>query len=100
MATATMTRQGPDRQDMFVEAYMLSGGALADLCSDSSAPTHHGADCSLCYLASAAALPGHAPSLIATEIAFTARIVTPRVRRAAGRARDPATPARGPPLIG
>lgn len=98
LATGMTARPVPSEMDLRLEAWVMAGGALDDLCGDHGAD-HGGGHCPLCNLAAPAGLPPVTAHLLDAEQRILASIVLPQIRRAAGHARDPAIPKRGPPRL-
>lgn len=86
----------PTAQNISAEAYVLAGGSLADLCSDSDGMIA-GADCPACHLVGAAALPEPQPAIRDADLIFVAEVVAPRESRALSMVLDPARGLRAPP---
>lgn len=97
-AAGMTARPVPSEMDLRLEAWTMAGGSLDDLCGDHGAD-HRGNHCPLCNLAAPIGLPPVAASLLDAERRILARVVLPQIRRAAGHARDPAVPKRGPPHL-
>lgn len=92
----------PSARASALEAYVLSGGSLADLCGadHDGEDDHHGPQgCPVCHLTGAGLIPVPVTKAHDIERHFLARIVAPQPRRAQGRAHDPAHPPRGPPTV-
>lgn len=89
----------PMASDAAVQAYVVAGGDLADLCGDAEGgDVGLHPDCPACHIAGAMLLPGVAPSLRAADLAFVAEVVAPRESRALRHVDDPARSPRAPPL--
>lgn len=88
----------PSEMDLRLDAWLMAGGSPDELCGDHGAD-HKGGHCPLCTLAAPTGLPPVTAHLLDAEQRILARIVLPPIRRAAGHARDPATPKRGPPHL-
>ncbi|MEI4487745.1 hypothetical protein V8J36_16255 [Frigidibacter sp. MR17.14] len=87
----------PEAADLRLQAYVLAGGSVADLCDDSATTHAKAAGCPVCHLIGAAVVPQPLGTPQDIELRHVATLVAPRVARAEGRARDPAIPPRGPP---
>ncbi|WP_347137836.1 hypothetical protein [Paracoccus sp. SSK6] len=98
LATGMAARPVPSEMDLRLDAWVMAGGSLDDLCGDHGAD-HKDGHCPLCNLAAPTGLPPVTASLLDAEQRILASIVLPQIRRAAGHARDPATPKRGPPHL-
>ncbi|MTE00163.1 hypothetical protein GIY56_07680 [Paracoccus sp. YIM 132242] len=98
LATGMAARPVPSEMDLRLESWVMAGGSLDDLCGDHGGDGHK-AHCPLCSLGETTGLPTVAPSLRDADQRILARIVLPQLRRAAGHARDPAIPKRGPPHL-
>ncbi|MCZ0960100.1 hypothetical protein [Paracoccus benzoatiresistens] len=102
LATGLSASPVPTEMDLRLQAWVLSGVSLDDiLCEDHGAGHlgHGDGHCPLCNLTAPPGLPAVAPSLTDADQRILARIVLPQIRRAEGRARDPALPKRGPPAL-
>ncbi|WP_207099881.1 hypothetical protein [Paracoccus shandongensis] len=91
-------RAVPSEMELRLQAWVMAGGSLDDLCGDHGAG-HKDGHCPLCTLAAPTGLPPVTPSLRDADRRILARIVLPQMRRAMGHARDPAVPKRGPPAL-
>lgn len=98
LATGMAARPVPSEMELRLEAWSLAGGSPDDLCGGHGAD-HGGGHCPLCNLAAPTGLPPVTAHLLDAEQRILARIVLPQIRRAEGRARDPAIPKRGPPQL-
>ncbi|MEI4473793.1 hypothetical protein [Frigidibacter sp. MR17.24] len=87
----------PDAGDLRLEAHLLAGGSIADLCADGGAGHHAAPGCPICHLIGAAVVPPAQEGLRSLEYRVVATVTLPRLARSFGRARDPAVPPRGPP---
>lgn len=96
LAAGMAARPVPSEMELRLEAWAMAGGSPDDLCGDHGAD-HRGGHCPLCNLAAPTGLPPLTAHLRDVEQRILARIVLPQIRRAAGHARDPAVPKRGPP---
>lgn len=89
----------PAPTDTAVQAYVLAGGSLADLCAnpaDDGLPAHM--DCPACHIV-ATATGGNQPDLAhAADLTMTAQRAAPRENRTARMVLDPALGLRAPPL--
>ena len=85
---------------MALDAFVLAGGDLADLCD---APGSNGvggqSDCPACHVAGTAEVP--APGLVprTAELIVKAAVTAPRESRAQRPVRDPGHAMRAPPLV-
>lgn len=82
-----------------IEAFVLAGGSLADLCTDADGdgmPDH--GDCPACHTTTAATPPALSLRLRDADLAFAAKVVAPRESRAIRPALDPAHGLRAPPV--
>lgn len=89
----------PSANDAMIEAFVLSGGSLADLCADTDGnglPDH--GDCPACHIVASADLPEADLTLRDADLAFVAKVVAPRESRALRLVLDPARGLRAPPL--
>ncbi len=98
LATGMVARPAPSEMDLRLEAWTMAGGSPGDLCADHGTD-HKGGHCLLCNLTGPTGLPSVTAHLRDAERRILARIVLPQIRRAAGHARDPALPKRGPPRL-
>lgn len=96
LAAGMTARPVLSEMDLRLEAWAMAGGSPDDLCGDHGTD-HKDGHCPLCNLAAPSGLPPVTPTLMDAEQRILARIVLPQMRRAAGHARDPAIPKRGPP---
>lgn len=101
LAAGLSARPLPTEMDLRLQAWAMAGVSLDEiLCEDHGDGNRgHGGHCPLCNLPAPSGLPVVAPSLLDAEQRILARIVLPQIRRAAGHARDPALPKRGPPYL-
>lgn len=99
LATGFAARPVPSEMDLRLDAWVMAGLSADDLCGDHGIDGHSKGHCPLCTLAGATGLPPVTASLTDVEQRILARIVLPQLRRAAGHARDPAVPKRGPPAL-
>ncbi len=89
----------PTANEVVVDAYVLAGGDLADLCAEGGADKHVShRDCVACTTASIADLPAAVSSAHDADLAFVAEVVAPRASRAVRAVSDPARGLRAPPL--
>jgi hypothetical protein len=89
----------PSANDSMIEAFLLSGGSLADLCADTNGdglPDH--GDCPACHIVASAGLPDAGLTFHEADLAFVAKVVAPRENRAVRVVLDPARGMRAPPL--
>jgi hypothetical protein len=89
----------PSADDAALQAFLLTGGDLADLCSDADGDgrADHD-DCPACQIAGGADLPPATLRLRDADLVFVATIVAPRESRAVRRILDPSRGLRAPPL--
>ncbi|MDD9707746.1 MAG: hypothetical protein V7698_04230 [Paracoccaceae bacterium] len=91
--------RAPAQSDVAVQAYVLAGGSLAELCADpldDSLPAHM--DCPACHLVATCA-GGTQPDLLRdADLRMLSRVVAPQENRAARMVLDPALGLRAPPL--
>ena len=98
VATAFMHRF-PTAADLAVEAYVLAGGDMSDICGETGTDgtvTHR--DCPACQIVGAALLPDAPHNIIRVNFAYVATVIAPRESRAIRMVRDPALGLRAPPL--
>ena len=89
----------PSVSDTAVQAYVLAGGNLLDICGDLGSDgkaTHR--DCPACHIIGAAMLPDAPQSLIRVDYIYVATVIAPRESRAVRSVLDPAHGMRAPPL--
>jgi hypothetical protein len=82
-----------------VEAFLLTGGSLADLCADTDGdgmPDH--GECPECQVGAATAVPAIAMPLQEVDLAFVAKVVAPKESRAIRKVLNPANGLRAPPV--
>ena len=89
----------PTVQDAFLQSYVLAGGSLADLCADIDGDglADHG-DCPACHIVASADLPDAGLTFHDADLAFVAKVISPRESRAVRVVLDPARGMRAPPL--
>lgn len=99
LAGVGYAHHAPSAEDARIEAYVLAGGALDDICG--AGASHHLATsgCPACHLIGSALLPAPTDSFLRIEGRILATIVLPQQRRAASRASGPALHLRGPPAL-
>lgn len=86
----------PTVAELELQAFLLSGGSLDDLCGHDGGMAH--VDCDICC--HTAALPArHQPSILEAEQTYLALVILPRAALAANRIYDPSAPVRGPPNL-
>ena len=98
VATAFAHRM-PSASDVAIEAYILAGGDLSDICGDMGSDgnaTHR--DCPACHIAASAMVPDAPQSIAEVEYVHVATVVAPQQSRAIRTVRDPARGMRAPPL--
>jgi hypothetical protein len=90
----------PSANDSMMDAFLLSGGSLADLCvdTDGNGLPDHG-DCPACHIVASAGLPDADLTIHDADLAFVAKVVAPRESRALRTVLDPARGMRAPPLV-
>lgn len=101
-AASLSARPLPSGMDLRLQSWVLAGIGPSELICQTGGTGHDGhADghCPLCHVPVPMALPATIPSFSDAQQRIRARIVLPQVRRAEGRARDPAIPKRGPPVL-
>ncbi|MEZ5796772.1 MAG: hypothetical protein R3D63_04335 [Paracoccaceae bacterium] len=89
----------PTENDAALQAYVLAGGDLGDLCADTEGdglPDH--GDCPVCHIVATVDLPASNLTLHDADLAFVAEVVAPRESRAVRNVLDPARGMRAPPL--
>lgn len=99
LAAGLGARPVPSEMELRLEAWAMAGLSMEDLCADHGTTGAHKAHCPLCTLGGTPGLPPVTADLRDAEQRILARIVLPQIRRAAGHARDPAVPKRGPPHL-
>ena len=85
---------------MALDAFVLAGGDLADLCDEPGGNGVGGrSDCPACHVAGTADVP--APALVPrkAELIVLAAVSAPRESRAQRPVRDPGHAMRAPPLV-
>ncbi len=89
----------PSPQDQALQAYVASGGLMADLCTEPGEEgSHPSSDCPACQIASNLLPPMTAPALRKADLVFVATVVAPRESRALRHLPDPAHSSQSPPL--
>lgn len=104
MLVAALTVSGaahrmPTADSFALEAFVLAGGAAADLCDETGGNgTGGAADCPACHFAGTADVP--APALVPrkAELIVLAAVTAPQESRAQRPVRDPGHAMRAPPL--
>ncbi|MCU0904086.1 MAG: hypothetical protein MUE83_09455 [Tabrizicola sp.] len=89
----------PSKNESALQAYVLAGGDLGDLCADEDGdglPDH--ADCPACHIVASLDLPAADLTLRDADLAFVVKVVAPRESRAVRGVLDPARGMRAPPL--
>lgn len=99
LATGMTARPVPTAMDQQWDAWAMAGLSSDALCGDHGDDRHGDGHCPLCTLTGAAHPPSRGMFARSVERRLLARRVLPQVRRAVGRARDPALPKRGPPIL-
>jgi hypothetical protein len=90
----------PSSADAAMQAYILAGGAVTDLCGDADGdgmPDH--GPCPACQITASADLPPPLALVRDAGLVLLAEISAPRARPMAARALDPAHGSRAPPLV-
>jgi hypothetical protein len=89
----------PLAADSSLQAFVLAGGELADLCADTDGDgLPDPGDCPACQIVASADLPKANLTFHAADLAFVASVVAPRESRAVRMVLDPARGMRAPPL--
>ena len=99
LAATAFAHRMPNAVDAALEAYVLAGGSLADLCGDADGdglPDHP--DCPVCHLTATAPPTGGGLVVQDAGLILIARIEAPRENRAVRAVLDPARGLRAPPL--
>jgi hypothetical protein len=93
------SHRSPSLDDTALQAFMMSGGDLADLCSDADGDGRGDhLDCPACHISATADLPHTEFGLHDADLIFVAHVVAPRESRAVRIVLDPARGLRAPPL--
>lgn len=99
LAFAGNGHRAPSAQEAGLEAGLLAGFALADLCGQRGEDGKTQADpCPACTLAGLAAPPGCGTMARAADLVLVAQITAPRARRSVFAVLDPAHASRAPPF--
>ncbi|MCB6178979.1 hypothetical protein LHP98_12680 [Rhodobacter sp. Har01] len=99
LAATGFAHRMPTPDQAALDAFLLAGGELSDLCGDADGdglPDHPG--CQACQIAGAADLPAPLTSARKADLVFVAEVVAPRESRAVRAVLDPARGLRAPPL--
>lgn len=89
----------PSLSDPMIEAYILAGGELGDLCSEPGSDgetSHH--DCPACHIIGSLMLSNAWTSVTKVDYVFASIRTAPRESRAIRSVLDPARGLRAPPL--
>lgn len=89
----------PNPSDIAIEAYVLAGGDISDICGDlrsDGKATHR--DCPACHIFGSAMLPDAQQNIIHVDYVYVATVIAPRENRAVRSVLDPARGMRAPPL--
>lgn len=97
-AVDSHARTAPTEAELWYDAYLLAGNAPEWLCADSGTDHADAPGCALCHLVAHADLPAPSLRLALTRSRLVATVIQPRACPVRTRARDPATPTRGPPV--
>ncbi|MBM3606746.1 MAG: hypothetical protein FJX25_19220 [Alphaproteobacteria bacterium] len=81
-ASAMSGRSVPTISEVRLEAYVLTGVSVGDLCLHDEPQNSHAFHCSLCHLIAGCGLPSADLRLVAIEQRFAAAIIRPQVERA------------------
>lgn len=89
----------PNASDIAIEAYVLAGGDISDICGDlgSDGKTTH-RDCPACHIVGSAMLPDAPQSVADVNYVYVATVVAPQESRAIRTVLDPARGMRARPL--
>lgn len=87
----------PTASDAAVDAFMLAGGDLSDLCGDGTQGSAH-RDCPACHITSASLLPDPAETVRDAELRLLVEVIAPRQSRIVHAVRDPVRGMGAPPL--
>lgn len=99
LASAGLGHRAPMQQDAQVEAILLSGFAIADLCAPSgSGQAASAAPCLACTPPGPVLIPGVACVLRPADVRVVAAVFAPRERKTVASVHDPARAPRAPPL--
>lgn len=85
--------------DLAMQAYVLAGGDLGDLCLDANGdglPDHR--DCPACHIVASGDLPSATGALRDADLVFVAKVVAPRESRAVRAVLNSAHRLRAPPV--
>lgn len=89
----------PSASDVAVEAYVLAGGDISDICGDTGTDgkaVHR--DCPACHIVGSVTLPDATSGVVDVNYVFVATVIAPRESRAIRTVLDPARGMRAPPL--
>ena len=92
--------RAPSSEDAAMQAYVLAGGAVTDLCGDADGdgmPDH--GSCPACQITASADLPPPPALIRDAGLMLLAEITAPRASTLAARVHDPAHSSRAPPLV-
>ena len=99
LAVGGLGHRAPLQQDARVEAFLLSGFAMADLCAPSgSGQTASGARCLACTPPGPVLIPAFACIMRPADVRVVAAVFAPRARRTVAAVHDPARAPRAPPF--
>ena len=98
LSIAGFGHRAPAQQDATIEAFLLSGFAMADLCGTAGSDQMLPGSCPACTLIGAALLPGTLCVMRDADLRLLAAIIAPRARQTVQSPYDHARAARGPPV--
>lgn len=93
------SHRGPSADSLALDAFVLAGGTLADICDDSGRGHSDGlTGCLACHIVGTADVPAPSPVPRAAGLIVTAAVTAPQESRAVRQAFDFAHAMRAPPL--
>lgn len=99
LGVAGFGHRAPMQQDATIEAFLLSGFAMADLCGSSgSGDTASPLPCLACTATGPALIPSSPCVVSDADMQFIAAVFAPRARQTVPAVHDPARAPRAPPL--
>lgn len=95
-STSAAFKPVPTIAELQLQAFLLSGGSIDDLCGHEGGLAH--IDCDICC--HAPSLPAlHQPSIFEADQTYLAQVILPQAALAANKIHDPSAPVRGPPNL-
>lgn len=97
LVAAGFGHRAPTGAEPALDAFVLAGGDLSQICADTGGDAMAGEDCPACHLTATLLVPPHHATASMVDLRLVAQVDAPRESRALHRVRDPARGLRAPP---